>query len=102
MTMPQWAKLWKNSMNFFQQKFLKRFDDQRERPSMTSDFRVGRGGPKWPKQIGRYRLQIVGHGHTAGLDTIFVQIIMDALPGVSGVSKNQNFIFTNKTVEFLR
>ena len=37
--------------------------------------------------------------HTAGLDTIFVQIYMDALPGVS---KNQNFFFTNKTVEFLR
>ena len=30
-------------------------------------------------------------GHTAGLDTIFVQIYMDALPGVPGVSKNQNF-----------
>ena len=25
--------------------------------------------------------------HTAGLDTIFVQIYMDALPGVPGVSK---------------
>jgi hypothetical protein len=40
--------------------------------------------------------------HTAGLDTIFVQIYMDALPGVPGVLKNQNFFFTNKTVEFLR
>jgi hypothetical protein len=40
--------------------------------------------------------------HTAGLDTIFVQIYMDALPGVPGVSKNQIFFFTNKTVEFLR
>ena len=29
--------------------------------------------------------------HTAGLDTIFVQIYMDALPGVPGVSKNQIF-----------
>ena len=41
------------------------------------------------------------HSATAGLDTIFVQINMDALPGVPGVSKNQIF-FTNKTVEFLR
>jgi hypothetical protein len=40
--------------------------------------------------------------HTAGLDTIFVQIYMDALPGFPGVSKNQNFFFTKKTVEFLR
>ena len=40
--------------------------------------------------------------HTAGLDTIFVQIYMDPPPGVPGVSKNQNFFFTNKTVEFLR
>ena len=39
--------------------------------------------------------------HTAGLDIIFVQIYMDVLPGVPGVSKNQIF-FTNKTVEFLR
>ena len=38
--------------------------------------------------------------HTAGSDTIFVQIYMDALPGVPGVSKIQIF-FTNKTVEFL-
>ena len=40
--------------------------------------------------------------HTAGLDTIFVQIYMDAPPGVPGVSKNQIYFFTNKTVEFLR
>jgi hypothetical protein len=40
--------------------------------------------------------------HTASLETIFVQIYMDALPGVPGVSNNQNFSFTNKTVEFLR
>ena len=39
--------------------------------------------------------------HTAGLDTIFIQIYMDALPGVPGVSKNQNFFFTYKTVQFL-
>ena len=38
--------------------------------------------------------------HTAGFDTLFVQIYMEALPGVPGVSKNHNF-FTNKTVEFL-
>ena len=36
-----------------------------------------------------------GLPHTAGLDTIFVQIFMDALPGVPGVSKNQMFFFTN-------
>ena len=29
--------------------------------------------------------------HTAGLDTIFIQIYMDAPPVVPGVSKNQNF-----------
>ena len=40
--------------------------------------------------------------HRAGLDTIFVQIYMDAPPGVPGVSKNQIYFFTNKTVEFLR
>ena len=40
--------------------------------------------------------------HTAGSDTIFVQIYMDPPPGVPGVSKNQNFFFTNKTDEFLR
>ena len=39
--------------------------------------------------------------HTAGSDTIFVQIYMDVLPGAPGVSKN-HFFFTNKTVEFLR
>ena len=32
--------------------------------------------------------------HTAGSDTIFIQIYMDPPPGVPGVSKN-------KTVEFL-
>ena len=31
--------------------------------------------------------------HTAGLDTIFVQIYMDVLPGVPGVSKNQIFFY---------
>ena len=31
--------------------------------------------------------------HTAGLDTIFIQIYMDALSGVPGVSKNQIFFF---------
>ena len=40
--------------------------------------------------------------HTAGLDTIFVQIYMDAPPGVPGVSKKQIYFFTNKSVEFLR
>ena len=39
--------------------------------------------------------------HTASLDTIFIQIYMDELPGVPWVSKNHIF-FTNKTVEFLR
>ena len=29
--------------------------------------------------------------HTASLDTIFIQIFMDAPPGVPGVSKNQIF-----------
>ena len=40
--------------------------------------------------------------HTAGSDTIFVQIYMDTPPGVPRVSKNQIYFFTNKTVEFLR
>ena len=31
-----------------------------------------------------------GLEHTASLDTIFLQIYMDVLPGISGVSKNQN------------
>ena len=44
---------------------------------------------------------IVPPTHTASLDTIFVQIYMDPPPGVPGVSKNQIFFFTNKTVEFL-
>ena len=47
-------------------------------------------------------LNKVSPHHTAGSDTIFVQIYMDPPPGVPGVSKNQNFFFTNKTVEFLR
>ena len=41
------------------------------------------------------------HGHTAGSDTIFIQIYMDAPPGVPGVSKNQNFILTYEIIEFL-
>ena len=40
--------------------------------------------------------------HNAGSDTIFIQIYMDTLPGVPGVSKNQIYFFTNKTVAFLR
>jgi hypothetical protein len=40
--------------------------------------------------------------HTAGLDTIFIQIYMYAPPGVPGVSKNQILFFTNKSVELLR
>jgi hypothetical protein len=38
--------------------------------------------------------------HTAGLDTIFVQIYMDALPGVPGVSKNHNFFLKIKLLSF--
>ena len=55
----------------------------------------------WAPLVG-YLLLGYLFGHTAGLDTILVQIYMDALPGVPGVSKNQNIFFTNKTVEFLR
>ena len=44
----------------------------------------------------------VARRHTAGSDTIFVQIYMDPPPGVPGVSKNQIFFSTNKTAEFLR
>ena len=35
--------------------------------------------------------------HTAGLDTIFIQIYMDAPPGVPGVSKNLQKYATNKS-----
>ena len=34
--------------------------------------------------------------HTASSDTIFIQIYMDAPPGVPGVSKNQNFFLQIK------
>ena len=34
--------------------------------------------------------------HTAGSDTIFIQIPMDAPPGVLGVSKNQKFFLQIK------
>ena len=40
--------------------------------------------------------------HTAGSDTIFVQIYMDTLSGVPGVSKNSQKYATNKSVEFFR
>ena len=40
--------------------------------------------------------------HTAGSDTIFVQIYMDLPPGAPGVSKNQIFFFTNENVFLLR
>ena len=40
--------------------------------------------------------------HTAGSDNIFVQMYMDALPGVPGVSLNQILFFKNEIVEFLR
>ena len=40
--------------------------------------------------------------HTAGSDTIFVQIYMDPPPGIPGVSKDQIFFFTNETVFVLR
>ena len=38
--------------------------------------------------------------HTASSDNIFVQIYMDALPGVPGVSKNQNFFLQIKLLSF--
>ena len=38
--------------------------------------------------------------HTAGSDTIFIQIYMNALPRVSGVSKNQNFFLQIKLLSF--
>ena len=44
----------------------------------------------------------VALAHTAGSDTIFVQIYMDPPPGVTGVSKNWIFFFTNETVFLLR
>ena len=39
--------------------------------------------------------------HTAGSDTFFIQIYMDAPPGVPGVSKNSQKYAANKSVEFL-
>ena len=44
----------------------------------------------------------MAQGHTAGSDTIFIQIYMDAPPGVPGVSKNSQKYATNETVELLR
>ena len=48
-------------------------------------------------EASKYFSSIVGlkmtKEHTAGLDTIFVQIYMDALPGVPEVSKNQIFFY---------
>ena len=38
--------------------------------------------------------------HTAGSDTIFVQIYMDTPPGVPGVSKNQKKISQIKLLSF--
>ena len=38
--------------------------------------------------------------HTAGSDTIFVQIYMDPPPGVPGVSKNQIFFSQMKLFSF--
>jgi hypothetical protein len=35
-------------------------------------------------------------GNTAGSDTIFIQIYMDAPPGVPGVSKNQKYFLPIK------
>ena len=49
-----------------------------------------------------HQLPVIWSLHTAGSDTIFVQIYMDALPGVPGVSKNSQKYATNKSVEFLR
>ena len=49
-------------------------------------------GTQWNPRIGLFVVQDFTP-HTAGLDTIFVQIYMDALPGVPGVSKNQIFFF---------
>ena len=40
--------------------------------------------------------------HTARCNTIYVQIYMDAPPGVAGVSKNHINFFTNETVFLLR
>ena len=51
------------------------------------------------KEIG---LEIVDDNqwHTAGSDTIFVQIYMDPPPGVPGVSKNQIFFSQIKLLSF--
>ena len=38
--------------------------------------------------------------HPAGLDTIIVQIYMDALPGVSGMSKKSDFFLQIKLLSF--
>ena len=52
--------------------------------------------------ISNFFINKMSQGHTAGSDTIFVQIYMDAPPGVPGVSKYQIYLFTKKNVEFLR
>ena len=39
--------------------------------------------------------------HSGRMDSNSIPFTIDAPPGVPGVSKNQNFYFTNKTVELL-
>ena len=40
--------------------------------------------------------------HSGRMDSKTIHSTIDAPPGVPGVSKNQNFYFTNKSVELLR
>ena len=60
----------------------------------------------FPKDTGKYYfshvhlVQDLLFLHTAGLDTIFVQIYMDPAWEVQGVSKNQNFFLQIKMLSF--
>ena len=48
------------------------------------------------------RAELLGSCHRAGSDTILIQIYMDALPGVPGLSKIRIYFLQKKTVKFLR
>ena len=45
---------------------------------------------------------IKSQDHSGRMDSKTIHSTIDTPPGVPGVSKNQNFFFTNKSVELLR
>ena len=65
-----------------------------------------RKGDEIQAQSGASTLLIYGHKnttlHSGRMDSKTINSTIDALPGVPVESKNQNFYFTNKSVELLR